>query len=46
MIIKEIHKGNMTILIDDTYMPKTEEEKQERYETANAIACDIINSSL
>lgn len=46
MIVRETHKGNATILVDDTYMPKSEEEKQERYEVFNAIACEIINSSV
>ena len=37
--------GNTTILVDDTYMPKSEEERQERYELFNQIGCEIINNS-
>lgn len=46
MIIKEIKIGNTKILVDDTYMPKTEEEKQSRYELFNQIGCEIIYNSM
>lgn len=46
MIIKEIQLGNTKILVDDTYMPKTEEEKQQRYELFNKIGCEIIDSTI
>lgn len=45
MIIKEMKLGNVKVLIDDTYLPKTEEERQSRYELFNQIGCEIINSS-
>lgn len=46
MIIKRMKSGNTTILVDDTYMPKNEEERKTRYELFNAIGCEIINSSI
>lgn len=46
MIVKKMKLGNTTILVDDTYMPKNEEERKTRYELFNAIACEIINSSM
>ena len=46
MIIKRMKSGNTTILVDDTYMPKNEEERKTRYEVFNAIGCEIINSSI
>lgn len=46
MIIKEFQLGNTKILVDDSYMPKTEEEKQNRYELFNKIACEIIDSTI
>lgn len=45
MIIKEMQIGDTKVLIDDTYMAKTEEERQQRYEIFNSIGCEIINSS-
>lgn len=45
MIIKEMNLGNTKILVDDTYLPKTEEERQSRYELFNQIGCEIINNS-
>lgn len=44
MIIEEYKIGNTTIQIDDTYFPKTEEEKQKRYEDFNSIGCKILES--
>lgn len=46
MIIKEIKIGNTKILVDNTYMPKSEEEKQSRYELFNQIGCEIIYDSM
>ena len=46
MIIKEFQFGNTKVLVDDTYMPKTEEERQQRYELFNSIGCEIINSKI
>ncbi len=46
MIVKEMKIGNTKILVDDTYMPKTEEEKQSRYELFNQIGCEIIYDSM
>lgn len=46
MIIKEFQLGNTKILVDDTYMPKTEEERQQRYELFNQIGCEIIDSTI
>lgn len=45
MIIKEIQMGDTKVLVDDTYIAKTEEEKQQRYEIFNSIGCEIIHSS-
>lgn len=45
MIVKEMKIGNSIILIDDTYMPKSEKEKQQRYELFNQIGCEIMNNS-
>ena len=38
--------GNTTVLVDDSYMPKSEEERKIRYEIFNAIGCEIINNSI
>ena len=46
MIIKEFQLGNTKILVDDTYMPKSEEERQQRYELFNEIGCEIIDSTI
>lgn len=46
MIVKEMKIGNTKILVDDTYMPKSEEEKQSRYELFNQIGCEIIYDSM
>ena len=45
MIIKEMQIGDVKVLVDDTYMAKTAEERQQRYEIFNSIGCEIINSS-
>lgn len=44
MIIKTFELGNTSILVDDTYLPKSEEEKQLVYEEFNRIGCDILYS--
>lgn len=41
-IVQEFKIGDTTIQIDDTYFPKTEKEKQERYEEFNRIGCEIL----
>jgi len=46
LIVKEFKIGNTKILVDDTYLPKTNEEKQERYELFNSIGCDILYNSM
>lgn len=46
MIIKEMKIGNTKILVDDSYLPKTEEERKTRYELFNQIGCDIIYNSI
>lgn len=45
MIVKEFKFGKTTVLVDDEYMPKNEQERQERYELFNKIACDILYNS-
>ncbi|MCI8309063.1 MAG: hypothetical protein HFJ45_02395 [Clostridia bacterium] len=45
MITKEMKIGDVKVLVDDTYIAKTEEERQQRYEIFNSIGCEIINSS-
>jgi len=44
MVINQIMLGDTKILVDDTYLPKSEEEKQERYENFNRIACKILEN--
>lgn len=46
VIVKELKIGNTTVLVDDEYMYKTEEERQSRYELFNKIGCEIINNSM
>ena len=46
LIVKKMKLDNTTILVDDTYMPKNEEERKIRYEIFNAIGCEIINNSI
>ena len=42
MIVKEFNLGNTKIEVDDTYLVKTEEEKQNVYQQFNKIACEIL----
>lgn len=42
MIIEEYKIGSTTIQIDDTFFPKNEEERQQRYEEFNRIGCEIL----
>lgn len=44
MIIKSFNLGNTKILVDDTYLPKSEEEKQLVYGEFNKIGCEILYS--
>ena len=44
MIYRTFKFGNTEILIDDTYLPKSEEERQQRYEQFNRIGCEILYS--
>lgn len=46
MIVQEFNLENTKIFVDDTFLPKTEEEKQQRYEIFNSIGCEIISSSI
>ena len=46
MIVKDFYVGDVHILVDDTYFPKTEEENQEVYEEFNRIGCEIITDKL
>lgn len=41
-IIKQFVIGNTEILVDDTYFPKTEEERQQAYKEFNRIGCEIL----
>lgn len=42
MIVEEYKLGNTTIRIDNTYFPKTEEEKEKIYEALNDTALEIL----
>lgn len=42
MIVKEFKLGNTKIEVDNTYLVKTEEEKQNVYQQFNKIACEIL----
>ena len=42
MIVKEFNLGNTKIEVDNTYIVKTEEEKQNVYQQFNKIACEIL----
>lgn len=42
MIIKEFNLENTKIAIDNTYLAKTEEEKENIYQQFNKIACKIL----
>lgn len=44
MIIQEYKIDDTTIKIDDTYFPKTEQEKEERYRFFNRVGCEILES--
>ncbi len=44
MIVNQYMLGDTEILIDDTYFPKTEEEKQQIYEEFNKIGCEILKT--
>ena len=44
MIIKSFNLKNTKILVDDTYLPKSEEDKQLVYEEFNKIGCEILYS--
>lgn len=44
MIVKTFKLGDTTIEVDDTYFPKTEEEKQNVYEEFNKIGCEILRA--
>lgn len=44
MIINTFKLGETTILVDDTYLPKNDIEKQEVYEEFNRIGCEILYS--
>lgn len=45
MIIKKFMLGSTTIEVDDTFIPKTEEENQEVYEEFNAKAIEILKNN-
>lgn len=42
MIIKEFNLENTKIAVDNTYLVKTEEEKENIYQQFNKIACEIL----
>lgn len=44
MIVQEYKIGTTTIEIDDTYFPKTEQERQYVYEEFNRIGCEILRN--
>ena len=44
MIVQEYKLGETKIQIDNTFFPKTEEEKQRNYEEFNRIGCRILYS--
>jgi len=44
MVIKTLKLGDTTIEVDDTYFPKTEEEKEQIYEEFNKIGCEILKT--
>lgn len=46
MIIKTVKLGNTVIEVDDTYIAKTEEERQRRYEEFNRIGCKILRNNM
>ena len=44
MIIQEFNLGNTLIQIDNTYYPKSEEERNNIYNEFNKIGCEIIRT--
>ncbi len=42
MVVKTFKLGDTTIEVDDTYFPKSEEEKQMVYEEFNRIGNEIL----
>ena len=44
MIVNQFMIRNTEILIDDTYFPKSEEEKQQVYQEFNRIGCEILRA--
>lgn len=44
LIIQEYQLGETKIQIDDSFFPKTEEEKRRNYEEFNRIGCKILYS--
>ena len=42
MIVKEFKLGNTKIEVDNTYIVKTQEEKQNVFQQFNKIACEIL----
>lgn len=42
MIVKDFYLGDVHILVDNTYFPKTKEENQKVYEEFNRIGCLIL----
>lgn len=44
MVIKKFNLGNTVIEVDDTYYPKTEDEKEMTYKEFNKIGCEILKS--
>lgn len=44
-IVKTFKLGDTTIEVDDTYLPKSEEEKQKVYEEFNKIGYQILQAS-
>lgn len=42
MVVREFLLANTQIEIDDTYYPKSEEERQSIYEEFNRIGCEIL----
>ncbi len=45
MVIKTFNLGDTTIEVDNTYFPKSEEERQQIYEEFNRIGCEILRTT-
>ena len=45
MIVQEYKLGETKIQIDNTFFPKTEEEKEKNYEEFNKIGFKILSSN-